>query len=130
MANVVFLPYQEKASLAESLGAADIHLVTLREGLGGYVVPSKVYGILAAGKPYITAIEPGAEPRLIADEFGCGIHVEPGDPKELATAIRTMRDEADLVTMGANARRALEDRYERRISSGAYLDLLQEVGCS
>jgi putative colanic acid biosynthesis glycosyltransferase WcaI len=130
LANVVFLPYQEKASLAESLGAADVHLVTLREGLGGYVVPSKVYGILAAGKPYITAIEPGAEPQLIADEFGCGVHVEPGDPKGLAKAIRTMRDEADLVTMGANARRALEDRYERRISSGAYLDLLQEVGCS
>ncbi|MDP9328096.1 MAG: glycosyltransferase [Actinomycetota bacterium] len=69
LTNVAFLPYQEKSSLSESLGAADLHLVMLRDGLAGYIVPSKVYGILAAGKPYVTAVEAGAEPQTIAEEF-------------------------------------------------------------
>jgi colanic acid biosynthesis glycosyl transferase WcaI len=125
--NVRFLPYQEKSSLSESLGAADLHLVTLRDGLAGYIVPSKVYGILAAGKPYIAAVEAGAEPHTIAEEFDCGMRVEAGDAEALAKAIRIMRHEADLEAMGSRARRALEQRYERRLSSAAYRELLEDV---
>ena len=128
LTNVVFLPYQEKASLSESLGAADLHLVMLRDGLAGYIVPSKVYGILAAGKPYVTAVEAGAEPQTIADEFECGIRVEPGDADGLAKAILIMRHESDLPAMGARARAALEQRYDRRRSSQAYRKLLENVG--
>ncbi len=127
LTNVVFLPYQEKSSLSESLGAADLHLVTLRDGLAGYIVPSKVYGILAAGKPFVTAVEAGAEPQTIAEEFDCGVRVEPGDAEGLAKAIRIMRHEADLESMGARARQALEQRYERQLSSRAYRELLEEV---
>ena len=126
--NVRFLPYQEKSSLSQSLGAADLHIVSLRDGLAGYIVPSKVYGILAAGKPYVTAVEAGAEPHAIAEEFDCGIRVEPGDADALAKAIRIMRHEADLEGMGIRARRALEQRFERRQSSAAYRELLEDVG--
>jgi colanic acid biosynthesis glycosyl transferase WcaI len=125
--NVVFLPYQEKSSLSESLGAADLHLVMLRDGLAGYIVPSKVYGILAAGKPYVTAVEAGAEPQTIAEEFECGMRVEPGDAEGLAKAIRIMRNETDLKAMGARARMALEERYERQLSARAYRALLEDV---
>jgi colanic acid biosynthesis glycosyl transferase WcaI len=126
--NVRFLPYQDRSSLSDSLGAADLHLVTLRDGLSGYIVPSKVYGILAAGKPYVAAVEAGAEPHRIAEEFDCGIRVEPGDVEALASAIRTMRHRADLDAMGVRARRALEERYDRRLSSAAYRELLEQVG--
>ena len=126
--NVRFLPYQEKSSLSESLGAADVHLVSLRDGLAGYIVPSKVYGILAAGKPYVAAVEVGSEPHTIAEEFDCGIRVEPGDADALAKAIRIMRHEADLEGMGSRARRALEQGYARRHSSEAYRQLLEDVG--
>src|ERR1019366_5348905 len=54
--NVRFLPYQPKEKLGESLTAADVHLIPLRRGLAGYIVPSKLYGILAAGRPYIAAV--------------------------------------------------------------------------
>jgi colanic acid biosynthesis glycosyl transferase WcaI len=101
--------------------------VMLRDGLAGYIVPSKVYGILAAGKPYVTAVEAGAEPQTIAEEFDCGMRVEPGDAEGLAKAIRIMRHEADLGAMGARARRALEQRYERQFSSRAYRELLEDV---
>jgi colanic acid biosynthesis glycosyl transferase WcaI len=127
LTNVVFLPYQEKSSLSVSLGAADLHLVMLRDGLAGYIVPSKVYGILAAGKPYVTAVEAGAEPQTIAEEFECGMRVEPGDAEALAKAIRIMRHEADLKAMGVRARQALEQRYERQLSSRAYRQLLEGV---
>ena len=126
--NVRFLPYQDRTSLSDSLGAADLHVVTLRDGLSGYIVPSKVYGIMAAGKPYVAAVEAGAEPDRIAREFDCGIRVAPGDVQALAAAIRTMRHDADLEAMGMRARLALEERYERRLSSAAYRELLEEVG--
>jgi glycosyltransferase involved in cell wall biosynthesis len=124
--NVEFLPFQDKADLSESLGAADVHLVTLKRGLAGYIVPSKVYGILAAGKPFIAAVEQGSEPDLIVGEFGCGVRIEPGDPEALAETVLEMRD-ADLADLGKRGRKALEDKFDRPIAVGAYLDLLGTV---
>ena len=124
--NVVFLPLQDKAALSASLGAADVHLVGLRAGLAGYIVPSKVYGILAAGKPFIAAVERGSEPDLIVREHGCGVRVEPGDAEALAGAVLEMQD-ADLVSMGKRGREALETRFDRTIASRAYLDLLEST---
>jgi glycosyltransferase involved in cell wall biosynthesis len=124
--NMEFLSFQDKADLSESLGAADVHLVTLKRGLAGYIVPSKVYGILAAGKPFIAAVERESEPALIAEEHGCGVVVEPGDPEALARAVLEMRD-ADLVNMGKRGRQALEDRFDRPIAVRAYLDLLASI---
>jgi glycosyltransferase involved in cell wall biosynthesis len=126
LANVEFLPYQDKADLTESLGAGDVHFVGLRRGLAGYIVPSKVYGILAAGKPFIAAVEEGSEPAMIVREHGCGVRIEPGDPYALAHAVIEMR-EADRVGMGKRGREALESRFDRPIAVKAYLDLLEST---
>jgi glycosyltransferase involved in cell wall biosynthesis len=126
--NVEFLPYQRKASLAASLGAADIHLVTLKRGLVGYIVPSKVYGILAAGRPFIAAVDSGSEPELIVEEEGCGLRIEPGDAQALADAILSLRDDVEgREEMGHRARRALERRFDRAISTGAYRRVLEDL---
>lgn len=126
--NVTFLPYQPKTSLAESLGAADVHLVGLRRGLAGAIVPSKVYGILAAGRPFIAAVEHGSEPALIVEEEGCGVRVEPGDPEALANALVGLRDDPDRrEAMGRRARQALEARFDRPISTGAYRGMLEDI---
>ncbi len=128
LTNVEFLPYQPKASLAESLGAADVHLVTLKRGLAGYIVPSKVYGILAAGRPFVAAVEDGSEPALIVQEEACGLRVEPGDPEALAAAILRLRDDpVEREEMGRRARKALEDRFDRSISTEAYRSLLEDL---
>jgi glycosyltransferase involved in cell wall biosynthesis len=124
--NVEFLPFQDREDLSESLGAADVHLVGLRRGLAGAIVPSKVYGILAAGKPYIAAVEPGTEPVLIAEEAGCGMRVEPGDAGALADGVLAMR-EADLATMGKRGREVLETRFDRWYAADRYEDVLKEV---
>lgn len=124
--NVEFLPYQPKEDLADSLGAADLHIVGLRRGLAGYIVPSKVYGILAAGRPYIAGVESGAEPALIAEEHSCGIRVEPGDPATLSAAIAGLKQDRGG-EMGSNGRRALEERFDRPIATEAYRRLLESV---
>ena len=129
LSNVEFLPYQPYETLSDSLGAADVHVVGLRRGLAGYVVPSKVYGILAAGKPYLAAVEPGAEPALIAQEHRCGLRIEPDDGGALAEGIRAMR-ETDLGEMSRNARKAFEERFDRRRATEAYRRLIETVGGS
>lgn len=129
LSNVEFLPYQPFETLSDSLGAADLHIVGLRRGLAGYVVPSKVYGILAAGRPYVAAVELGAEPALIAEEHGCGIRVEPDDAQALAEGIRAMR-ETDLGEMGRNARKAFEERFDRPRATEAYRRVVESVGGS
>jgi glycosyltransferase involved in cell wall biosynthesis len=116
---VVFLPFQPLEDLSESLGAADLHLVGLRRGLAGAIVPSKVYGILAAGKPFLAAVEPDTEPALIADEHECGMRVDPGDPRALADGVLAMRDE-DLSSMGKRGREALETRFDRWYAADRY----------
>jgi colanic acid biosynthesis glycosyl transferase WcaI len=124
--NLEFLPYQPKASLSDSLGAADLHVVALRRGLGGYIVPSKLYGVMAAGKPFVAAIEPHTEPSLVAEEHGCGVVVEPDDPRALANAILQAR-QLPLGEMGRRGREAFERLYDRPIATAAYRQLLEEV---
>jgi colanic acid biosynthesis glycosyl transferase WcaI len=124
--NVEFLPTQPYETLSDSLGAADVHVVGLRRGLAGYIVPSKVYGIIAAGRPYVAAVEAGAEPALIAAEHGCGIRVEPDDPDALAEGILRMR-ESDLEEMGRNARKAFEERFDRPGATEDYRRILEYI---
>ena len=124
--NLTFLPYQRSDVLADSLGAADLHFIGLRRGLAGCVVPSKTYGVLAAGKPYLAGIQEGTEPAMIADEFGCGVRVDPGDPPALANAIVELQD-GPLEEMGRYARKAFEERYDRPAAADAYRRLLEEV---
>jgi colanic acid biosynthesis glycosyl transferase WcaI len=124
--NVRFLPYQPKEALSDSLGAADVHVVGLRRGLAGCIVPSKVYGIMAAGRPFIAAVDDGAEPALLAQEHGCGVRAEPGDPEALARAILDMRG-GPLDAMGKRGREALERLYDRPIATAAYRNLLEKV---
>ena len=124
--NVVFLPYHPKDASSEFLGAADIHVVGLKRGLAGYAVPSKVYGIMAAGKPFIAAIEEVSEPALVVRETGCGLVVPPEDPTALAAAIRRIRG-TDPAAMGAAGRIAFEERFDRPQAAAAYRRVLEEA---
>ena len=83
-----FLPFTPKAQLGESFAAADVFIVSLQRGLAGYIVPSKLYGILASGRPYVAAVEEACEVASIATTHDCGLVAEPGDAQALADAIR------------------------------------------
>jgi hypothetical protein len=88
LSNMYFIPYQDKADLNYSLNAADVHWVVNSKGIKGVSVPSKLYGIMAAGKPVLGVLEKGSEARMIIEETGCGYVVEPGDYSGIEDMIR------------------------------------------
>ena len=127
LANVRFFPYQPKELLHESFAAADAFLVSLKAGIEGYIVPSKLYGILAAGRPYIAAVDPTCEVATIAREYGCGLLAAPGDPGALAGAIAALHDDpAAARAMGQRARAAAL-QFDRRVAVAAYHSLFVRV---
>lgn len=79
LSNVKFIPYQDKDDLIYSLNAGDIHWVVNAKGIKGVSVPSKLYGVMAVGKTVFAVLEEGSEARLIIEECGCGICIDPGD---------------------------------------------------
>ena len=78
MDNVKFIPYQDKADLIYSLNAGDVHWVVNAKGIKGISVPSKLYGVMAAGKTVFGVLEEGSEARLIIEDCNCGVCIEPG----------------------------------------------------
>ena len=128
LANVLLLPYQPKESLSISLGAADVHLVPLQKGVSGLIVPSKVYGILAAGRPLIAAIEEDSHPSQIIREHRCGLRVDPDSPAELKKAIDwAIGHPAELQEMGRRGREAVVEHFDRRTSVAAFQTMIEAL---
>jgi glycosyltransferase involved in cell wall biosynthesis len=126
--SVVFLGYQPRDTLSLSLSAATVHVVGLARGLSGYVVPSRLYGILAAGRPVIVAADEDSETANVVRAAGCGIVIPPSRPELLAEAIRAMHDGAyDLEAMGANGRAYVQAQADRTIAVARYRALLHEL---
>ncbi len=131
LANVRFLPYQNREGLKDSFASAEVFVISLRRGLAGYIVPSKLYGILAAGRPYVAAVEEASEVATITKKYDCGLLADPGDPKDLAEKILTLYHDRVLARrLGVNARRASVE-FDRPIKVRAYYDLFRQlVGAS
>jgi colanic acid biosynthesis glycosyl transferase WcaI len=109
-----FRPYQPRARLSESLGVADVHWLSLRPELEGLIVPSKFYGIAAAGRPVIAVTDGDGEIARLVARDACGVVVTPGDAAGLATAILTLADDPERVAaMGLSARAMVERDYGR-----------------
>ena len=108
--HVSFLPPQPREDLGAFLAAADAHLVTVRAGLAGLVVPSKIYGILAVGRPVLYAGPPDSEVAQLLRESGAGVGVENGDAAVLATALCNLASNPHAArSMGEAARRVAHD---------------------
>lgn len=125
---VRFLPYQARERLSLSLSAADLHVVGLARGLSGYVVPSRLYGILAAGRPVLVAAEESSETAKLVRRIGCGIVVPPGRPLQVAAAIRAAHSgEYDLEEMGARGRAYVVRDADRSVAYARYRDVMREL---
>ena len=125
--NILFLPYQPRGDMSSSYAAADVFLISLKEGLAGYIVPSKLYSILAAGKPYVAAVEAASEVAEITNRYGCGVVVAPGDGKELAVRILGLYgDPSMLIRLGQRARQA-GLMFDRPRQVSAYASLLNQI---
>lgn len=113
LASVQLRDFVQRRSLGESLAAGDIGLVTQRDEACGLVVPSKVYGLLAAGRPILFVGPAAATPAQIVSRFSCGWHVACGDALGLSRLLRHLADNPEEVRQaGANARKALLEHFD------------------
>lgn len=123
--NVTFIPYQDKADLIYSLNAADIHWVVNAKGIKGVSVPSKLYGVMAAGKPVLGVLDEGSEARLIVEECNCGVCIEPGNYKEISRNIEYILNNKELIkSLGQNGRKYLEVNLTKDVSINKYKETI------
>lgn len=126
-ANVRLLPFRPAAQIPHVLMAGDLHVVTIRRGLEGVVVPSKLYSILAAGRPVLVVADARSDAARIVTEFGCGLAADPDDPAAVAAAIRVLRSDPErLAKMGRRARECSE-KYARVTELERFAEILEEA---
>lgn len=127
--NFRFLPYQLREVLPDSLAAADIHLACLLPQLEGLIVPSKFYGILAAGRPVIFIGDPDGELARTITTSRCGIAIACGDGAALASAIIHYRKHREQRhAMGQRARELFTASYTVERATQQWLATLEEAG--
>jgi len=126
--NITFRPYVPEAQLSESLSSASLHFVGLSAGLSGYAVPSRLYGVLAAGRPVIVTADEDSEAAELVRFVGCGLVLPPGRPRELAEVIRGASSGSyDLRGMGARGRQYVMTHADRSIAVTRYRQLFATV---
>jgi len=125
---IEFKPYQPRERLSESLSAADIHIVSLRPELEGLIVPSKFYGVAAAGRPTLFIGSRDGEIAKLIARHKCGVTVAIGDGAGLAATVNAMaRDLSRCHAMGAQARKACVELYSKTSAIEAWHRLLSEI---
>lgn len=126
--NCQFLPYQEKQALPYSLTACDLSLVSISPGMEGVVAPSKLYGILAAGRPVAAICEPHSYLRPLIGEAKCGAAFNNGDGTSLAKFIRRLATDTELAErMGMAGRHFLESNFTPEIIAKQYSQVLSQA---
>ena len=129
LGNFRFLNYQDQAVLKFSLCVPDVHWISLKPELEGLIVPSKVYSIVAAGRPVIAIGAKNGEIARMVEQYQCGIVVEPGSADVLVDSILQLYKDISLRSkMGQRARAMLEAHFSRRQALERWQCLLQRVG--
>jgi glycosyltransferase involved in cell wall biosynthesis len=125
--NVRFLPFRPASEIPHVMMAGDLHIITVKRGLEGVVVPSKLYSTLAAGRPVLVVAPLECDAARIVRESGCGIAVDPDDPNAVAEAIRELRDDPKrLAEMGQRARETSE-KYARVNELEKFASIIEEA---
>ena len=129
LSNLVFVDFQPAARLDEVLASADVHVIVLGKGLARSSVPSKLYSILAAGRPVVASVDPGTEVERVLDTAECGVAVAPEDPAAFLAAVGSLIDDPPgRAAMGERGRAFVEAWMAPPAVAGAYGSLLAELG--
>ena len=126
--NVTFMDYQPQERLNEVLAAGDIHLIPLQKGLSSISVPSKLYSILAAGRPVLASVDLGSEIDLVVTRSGAGRTAAAGNTEEfIATLSALIDDPHGRAAAGLEARRFAEEWLSTAAVAETYNDLFLEL---
>jgi len=125
--NVRFLPFRPASEIPHVMAAGDLHIITVKRGLEGVVVPSKLFSTLAAGRPVLVVAPSECDASRIVRESGCGITADPDDPNSVAAGIRELRDNPRrLAEMGRRARETSE-KYARVKELAKFPSIIEEA---
>ncbi len=129
LSNVVMKPYQPRELLSNSLSLPDVHYVSLRPEMEGLIVPSKIYGVLAVGRPMIFSGSQDGEIANMIRDNDCGLAVGfDGDVSEMVAAIRKLADNPEICRkMGANARALFDHSFGMKSSLRSWCKALESV---
>lgn len=126
--NVEFRPWMAQEQLGLSLTAGDVHVVTLRRGLAGLLVPSKIYGILAAGRPTIYVGPQKSEIAEILQVGGCGVSIAPGQARAFADAVLAYASESERrLEHGRRARDRFDRAFDKTQAVRRLTDVIESV---
>jgi colanic acid biosynthesis glycosyl transferase WcaI len=129
--NLRFVPMQPRERLPEVLAAGDLHLVPLRRGLARSSVPSKLYSILAAGRPVLASVDAGTEVATTIERAGAGVAVEPEDPDAFCTALDDLLADPDRrAEMGRSGRAFVEGWVSPAAVGASYERLFERVAAA
>jgi colanic acid biosynthesis glycosyl transferase WcaI len=125
--NVRFLAFFPASKIPSVLAAPDAHVLTVKRGLEGVVVPSKMYGILAAGKPIVAVAPKETDAASLGAKFGFAVSADPDNPEQVTAVIRSLlRDRAKVESMGRAARAVASD-YDRVKELQKFLKIIEEA---
>ncbi len=128
--NCQFHTYVPREDLGHLMQLADVGIVSLLEGQEGFSVPSKTFGLMAAGAPIIAVMSVKSEIARIVKEEDCGILVKSGEKKMLANSILQLyNDRIQLERMSINASKAINEKYNLSKVSRKYFDLIEQLSC-
>jgi glycosyltransferase involved in cell wall biosynthesis len=127
IANVKFLPFFPGSKIPSVLAAADAHLITVKRGLEGVVVPSKMYGILAAGKPIVAVAPMETDVASFGLRQGFGIATDPDRPAELVTAMRALVADGNRVKQMGTAAKEAARGYDRVFELQKFVEIVGRV---
>ena len=136
LTNVIFRPYQPRDQLSLSLSVPDIHVISLLPALEGLIIPSKFYGIAAAGRPMLYIGDKSGEIAQIIRNAECGFTLEIGQAKEIVSVIQQLaQDEHMCSQLGCQARILFDHRFNKVYAEKAWERIIAEVampcsGCS
>jgi glycosyltransferase involved in cell wall biosynthesis len=120
-----FRPYTKRCDLSANLAEGHVGLVTQIPETLGAIVPSKIYGIMAAGRPILFIGPSGSTPARIIEQHGCGWRIDPGDSDSLVRLLQQLEANRDLLReAGVRARDAFEKHYEKSIGVARLLSIL------
>lgn len=128
VSNVRFLPFFPGSKIPSVLAAADAHVITVKRGLEGVVVPSKMYGILAAGKPIVALAPAECDVVSIGRTKGFSIAANPENAEEFAERVREMVGDEGRLRRMAEAAAAIAPEYERGRELEKLVVVIEEMG--
>lgn len=111
--NIRFLPFFAASKIPSVLAAPDAHVITVKRGLEGVVVPSKMYGILAAGKPIVAVAAPETDAASLGAKAGFAVSADPDKPQDIEEAIRALAADRKRVQRMEQAARDAAPGYDR-----------------